>query len=766
MKTRTLGILVLSLFLCGGAFAGQAGAEREGGARELTVSSISDYTVRITVGAQGLMAKPGPLAEDLILEPRDWPQPLARIKGTEEQSLALKNLVVKVKSSPLSVVVTLKNGTPVQELSIDANSGAVRFFLGKGSLFGLGGGGLQFDKRGLFDAMDNGHRDGEYNLFGSRVPIPFLIGTDGWALFFHLPYNAAFDLRGSRGRFVPKSRPEIKAESPFPLDVFIIACEKPERALFEFTGLTGRSVMPPKWALGYMQSHRTLEGPEAIVKEAETFRQKQLPCDTMIYLGTGYCPSGWNLGHGSLEFNPTMFDDPPAILNKLHGLNFRVVLHKNNAPISLHGEFPGDGRDTSPDSVANYWARHKQVFVLGIDGWWPDDGDELPIDPRLIRHMIYFKGPLADRPDERPFSLHRTGYAGMQRFGGWVWSGDVYSLWETLAAHVGVALNFSLSASPFWGTDIGGFFCTKDLTGELYVRWFQFGAFCPVFRSHGRVWHLRLPWGWNTGEVGPNEIVPTQLGTGLPDPSELHNAGVEPICKKYMELRYQLMPYLYSAVREAHDSGMPIMRALWLHYPDDPRAVQCGDEYLWGRDMLVVPITQKGVTQRRVYLPQGVWYDFWSNRQLEGGQSLTRYVDLSTMPLYVRAGTILPFAPVRQFVSQPVTEPLTLRVYTGADGRFVLYDDDGQSLQYLSGKAEWISIAWADKERSLVIEREAESGLKGPGTRTLRIVLLPENKTQDVEFTGERKEIKFEGPALRPGNSVTPAEFIKIRSAY
>ena len=184
-------------------------------------------------------------------------------------------------------------------------------------------------------------------------------------------------------------------------------------------------------------------------------------------------------------------------------------------------------------------------------------------------------------PEARPYALHRNGYAGMQRYAAFLWSGDVYSTWETLRTHVPIAINTALSGIPYWGTDTGGFVPTRELTGELYVRWFQFSAFCPLFRSHGRTWKLRLPWGWNTGELGPNEIR-TYGDASNPDASELHNTEVEPICRKYLELRYRLMPYLYSAVRECCLTGLPIIRALWLHYPDDPAARSRGDEYLCG----------------------------------------------------------------------------------------------------------------------------------------------------------------------------------------
>src|SRR6185295_695389 len=225
----------------------------------------------------------------------------------------------------------------------------------------------------------------------------------------------------------------------------------------------------------------------------------------------------------------------------LHDLNFKLVLHVNRAPRNLYGSFddpltpsrPSLGPSATLSSsdgerdgvrgqrrhILDYWARHRDIFALGVDGWWPDDGDELPLEARLTRHRCYYEGPLQDRPNVRPWSLHRTGYAGSQRYGGWIWSGDTDSKWETLAAHVSIGLNHGLSLSPFWGSDTGGFYPTPELTGELYARWFQFSTFCPSFRSHGRTWKLRLPWGWNTGEFGPKEHPERQH----PDPAELRN---------------------------------------------------------------------------------------------------------------------------------------------------------------------------------------------------------------------------------------------------
>src|SRR5262249_21794251 len=198
--------------------------------------------------------------------------------------------------------------------------------------------------------------------------------------------------------------------------------------------------------------------------------------------------------------------------------------------------------------------------------------------------------------------------------------------------------------------------------------------------------------------------------TRRPAPAELHNAAVEPICKQYLELRYRLLPYNYALVREACDTGLPPMRALWLHYPNDPAAVKLGTEYLWGREMLVAPVDEKGMTERKLYLPEGDWYDFWTNEKQAGKREVVRKVDLATMPLYVRAGAVLPLDPVRQYTAEPTTESTTIRVYPGKDGDCRLYDDDGTSLGYTKGQFTRTKLTWDDKARKLTIEQDGTAG--------------------------------------------------------
>jgi alpha-glucosidase/alpha-D-xyloside xylohydrolase len=497
------------------------------------------------------------------------------------------------------------------------------------------------------------------------------------------------------------------------------------------------------------------------------FREKHLPCDALIYLGTGYCPNGWNTGHGSLTFNTNAFNHPAEQVQALHDLDFKIILHVNRAPRNLFGAFSDppltsslsssetEGRARGrPMHIRDYWARHHDLLELGVDGWWPDDGDELPLEARLTRHRCYYEGPLQDRPNVRPWSLHRTGYAGSQRYGGWIWSGDINGRWETLAAQVAVGLNHGLSLTPFWGTDTGGFYPSTELTGELYARWFQFSTFCASFRSHGRTWQLRLPWSWNSGEFGPIEHGPADqerrgyTGDRLNPPqhpprAELRNPEIEPIARNYLELRYRLLPYNYTLAREACDTGLPMMRALWLHYPGDPEAVKLGNEYLWGRDFLVAPVVEKGLTVRRVYLPEGIWHDWWTGRRVEGKQWIERPVDLATLPLYVRAGAIIPLDPVRQFTGQTVSDPTTVRVFPGANGAFTLYDDDGRGLGYRDGsdpKMVWIRFRWDDAVRRLTLEPDSRMKKWPGGTRVFSV--------EAVGSQGEPKRVEFHGESV------------------
>ncbi len=703
---------------------------------EVQIVSLSPHTFRLSI----LPVKNGQVSSipfNGSLVRSSWPGPIAKLRGeASAQTIKLGSLALQVSAHPLTFTVVKAKGETVQTLIWDQQSGVVGFVTGDSPLLGLGEGGPQFDRRGSTDPMIGGQGGYKLATHGGRVPIPWVIGTSGWAMFFNQPFGT-FDFTGPQNKFLPSS-----PDTALPLDIFLTVASDPAIIMAEYARLTGHPEMPPLWSFGYQQSHRTLARRDEILAEAKTFREKKLPCDGLIYLGTGFCPSGWNTANGSFAWNSRVFPDPKEMIEELHKEHFRVALHAVILSDKLRGTVraPCELSQFDEQEASCYWNAHRKDFAMGVDGWWPDEGDPLDISSRLVRNRMYWEGPQLDRPNERPFALHRNGYAGMQRYASFLWSGDVYSTWETLKIQVPIGINTSLTGIPYWGTDIGGFVPTKEFTAELYLRWFQFGAFCTLFRSHGRTWKLRLPWGWNTGDPGPVEIN-NYNGAAIPDPSQLHNAQVEPICRKYLELRYRLLPYLYSAVRECSTTGMPVMRALWLHYPDDARAAACGDQYLFGKNLLVAPVVEKGATTRQVYLPRGSWYDFWTGEPIQGGREISRDVSLDIMPLYVRAGSILPLGPNKQYTTERVDQPLSVSIYPGTDGSFLLYEDDGTSFNYRKGEWMGIQMAWNDSQRCLALGLAAGSRMLPPVRRNIEIKLRQSIKT--VMFDGNPIKVSF-----------------------
>lgn len=684
------------------------------------------------------------------------------------------NLQVEVKPSPLSIIVRNAKEQVLQQLSLNDN-GEMSFKLDDRPVLGMGEGGpqperganwrelpIEFDRRGRFHRMVPRWQGGVY---GTRNPVAMLIGTQGWGLFVVTPW-VRVDMRDKdHGTFIPwdpnektdttNERPaygtsfEDRDKGIQPMenivpglyDVFVFDTHNPVVFMKELSLITGPAVLPPKWAMGYMQSHRTLQDDTQMLGIVDSFRAKKIPLDAVIYLGTGFTPRGWNKRQPSFEFNPEVYKhDPVSVLSDMHKRNVKVVvhmvpLHRDKLP-TLQGNIPArPGEPIDASHLTNYWAPHAPLMKAGIDGFWPDEGDWFNLFERIKRHQVYYQGPLSTLPNVRPWSLHRNDHLGIAQWGGWVWSGDPLSSWRTLEGQVAVGINHSLSVSPFWGSDIGGFGSNEELTGELYARWFQFGAFCSSFRAHGKTWWTRLPWGWGLDSLGPIE------DRRYPLVSELKNPKIEPVAKKYAELRYQLLPYNYTLAWEARNSGLPMMRALWLHYPTDEKVQGMGSEYLWGRDLLIAPVFEKGATSRTVYLPAGDWYDWWTGEKHSGGQSVTRSVDLSIMPIYARAGAIIPVDPIRQYTSQPITEPTTLRVYSGANGDFTLYDDDGISQDYLKGKSTRIRISYNNSNKKLTIE--PATGNQGAVQKEFNIVLYPSGSQQKVNYKGSRIEVQL-----------------------
>lgn len=688
------------------------------GALDLLLTAFSPNILRISISPAD---DPPRLGELGVLDRSDLPAlaPAGRVKP---QQIPWGSYTIHITHSPLRIAV-FEAGTLRQQIHFDLDSTDIRIPI-SGPVFGMGEGVHPFDRRGTRDPMINGQHSPDLETFGSRVPIPWLISPDAWGVFIGQPSASVMEISQTEARFRANEATSTR-------NVYLLIADTPADVLHSYAALTGYPHLPPLWSFGYQQSHRTVTSPEEILSVAQTFRTKKLPCDALIYLGTGFCPSGWNTGHGSFTFNQNVFPEPEKQLAQMHDLNLKVILHMV-PPGNLHGHLTDTGTAAAePGDVTTYWQRHLPLLKLGVDGWWPDEGDRLSVYSRLERNQMYWEGGREAQPTKRPFALHRNGYAGLQRFG-WLWSGDTFSTWAALRAQIMVGINIGLSGIPWWGTDTGGFVPTLEFTPELFVRWFQFSAFCPSFRSHGRAWKLHLPWGWNLSTAEPKEI-DTPWAATWPPAADLHRPDVESICRKFLELRYQLLPYLYSAADQTHRTGIPVIRALWLATPSDPRTHLIDDTYLWGDHILVAPIYTRAATSRTVYLPRGRWWNFWTLEQLEGSREITAGATLDSMPLFVRAGAILPIDPVRQYSAQPTTQPTTLRIYPGADGTFTWYQDDGDSFAHEHGAFLRVSCTWNDAQRTLTLTRDPAGTLQPLQPLQAELVGTPTRKPFTLE---------------------------------
>ena len=367
---------------------------------EIQIAPVSEHTFRLTIFPIEASAKAEQVAavpDDGSLVQPSWGAPLANLRGPERVSVVkIGDFRVHASANPVMITIESAKAQTLQQLKVDEATGALTFQIGNSPLLGLGEGGAQFDRRGALDKMRSGQGGYKLQTHGGRVPIPWLIGTSGWAMFVHYPYGV-FDLTGSEGKFLPAN-----PESALPLDLFLIFAGEPATIMAEYARLTGHPEMPPLWSFGYQQSHRTLASREEIIEEAKTFREKKLPCDAMIYLGTGFCPSGWNTVNGSFEWNSNVFPDPGKIIEELHQEHFHVVLHSVIETDKLRGTVR-DQCKTNPadmEQASCLWDAHRKDFAMGVDGWWPDEGDPLDIASRLVRNRMYWEGAQLDRPND------------------------------------------------------------------------------------------------------------------------------------------------------------------------------------------------------------------------------------------------------------------------------------------------------------------------------------------------------------------------------
>lgn len=550
--------------------------------------------------------------------------------------------------------------------------------------------------------------------------------------------------------------------------------------------LTGKSEMMPKWAYGFWQSRQRYNTSAEIIDVVEKYRSLNIPLDNIVLDWRYWRDDEW----GSHKFDATRFPDPTALIDKVHAnhANFMISVWPKFYPTTdNYKEFAAKGlvyqgnlrqgntdwvgpgyKSTyydpyAPEGRKIFWRQiEERLAKHGVDAWWadasePDMHSNLSIPERidtmgptaigpaalyfnsypLMNARAFYDGWSAYKPDVRPFLLTRSGFAGLQRYGAAIWSGDVASRWYDLRAQISAGVNASMSGLPNWTHDIGGFALedrystatpkAADLAEwrELNLRWFQFGAFSPLFRSHG--------------EAPFREIYEIS-----PEGSPMRASMVW-----YDQLRYRLMPYIYTLGADTYVKDGSIMRGLAMDFPADTTARKIDDQYLFGDAFLVAPVTKYKARTRSVYFPgTALWYDFSTGASYRGGTRASVPAPFERMPLFVRAGAIVPMGPVTQYVDAARDAPLTVTVYTGANGRFSLYEDDGRSTEYKAGAFSRIPLAYDDKTGAVTIGAREGKGWAGmPTARTIRVKWVVPGKPVGDD-TADDAQVSYTGAAI------------------
>ena len=613
------------------------------------------------------------------------------------------------------------------------------------------------------------HEENVLNLRGTmqylyqqhmKAVVPVLVSSRGYGILFDAACEMEFH-DDEEGSFV-------KLDAVRQLDYYVIVGPEFDDIVAGYRELTGRVPMLPRWAFGYCQSRECYETQRELVGIVEEYRRRELPLDLIIQ-DWKYWPTGW----GIKEFDSERYPDPAAMCERIHDLNAHVMLsiwpiirgdHPEAKAMQESGFMLEDNRvydAWSEAARAEYWRyADENLFRHGIDAWWcdctePVEADwngEVKLPPRerrdkniaaqrnllgrervssysLLHSRGIYENQRRTTEAKRVLNLTRSSYAGQQRYATVTWSGDVAARWEVLAQQIPAGLNFTATGCPYWTTDIGAFFvkkkslwfwdgafddgCEDPGYRELYTRWFQYAAFLPMFRSHGTDTPREI---WRFG-----------------DPGEMfHDALV-----KFLHLRYRLQPYIYSLAGMTTQEHYTMMRALAFDFRFDPRALAVKDQYMFGPAFMVCPVTRPmyhgpgaeklddGPRTRPVYLPAGTdWYDFWTDRRYTGGQTIAADAPIDIMPLFVRAGSIVPTGPVVQYTHERLDAEWTVRVYPGADGHFTVYEDSGDGYGYEKGEFATRELRWDDATAALTFG-EREGGFPGMiETRSLKTVIV------------------------------------------
>lgn len=511
----------------------------------------------------------------------------------------------------------------------------------------------------------------------------------------------------------PSTTQEVVWKSEFVtrLDYTFIAGPEFDDIIGEYRRATGVAPMFGRWAYGMWQCKERYKTQQELLDIAAGFRERHIPLDNLVQDWFYWDPHPW----GSHRFDEARYPDIASTIAKLHAENLHLMISvwakfmpdSDNYKAMLKGGYlypalTGEERYYDafhPAARSLYWKQVKSALLdKGVDAWWLDASEpEVPMDkfravetrlgpaaevlngfPLLHTQGVY-QGQRASKAGSRVFILTRSAFAGQQRNAAAVWSGDINGDWPTFRRQVSSGLNFCMSGLPYWCTDIGGFFSRPNTDPdyqELFVRWFEWGAFNPIFRVHGTGTD-KEPWRWGVAN--------------------------ERILVKYDKLRYRLLPYIYSLAWKVNHDGYTMMRGLPMDFRDDPKVYAIDDEFMFGPSLLVAPVTTAGATSRSVYLPRGLWYDFWTGKPVQGGRTVKVRAPLQTLPIFVRAGAVIPVGPVVEYAAHQQGAPLQVWVYPGANGAFTLYDDAGDGYAYEHGAFTTTELKWDDRAHRLVV---------------------------------------------------------------
>lgn len=562
----------------------------------------------------------------------------------------------------------------------------------------------------------------------------------------------------------------LQSESGAGVDYYFIGGENADQVISGYRTVTGKAVLLPKWAMGFWQSRERYKTQEELLTAVKEFRDRKIPLDNIVLDWSYWKEPEW----GSQQFDPARFASPEQMIKTLHNQHVKLMISvwpKFNKGFDVYHDFDKKGflyqrniedgrRDWigkgysntfydafNPKARAAFWdLMNKRLYSKGIDAWWmdatePDMHSNLPVEVRkelmnptyegssttyfnafpLVNAKGVYEGQREQNKTDRVFILTRSAFAGLQRYAAAAWSGDIASRWEDMKSQISAGVNFSLSGMPYWTMDIGGFSVEKryetakgaDLEEwrELNTRWFQFGAFVPLFRAHGQ-----YPF------------------------REIYNIAPEshPAYKSmlyYNQLRYRLMPYIYALAGNTFQQDYTMMRGLMMDFPNDLRASNLNDAYLFGPSLLINPVYKYKAQQRKVYLPEGQgWYDLYTGKYFRGGQELQVVTTYERMPVYVKEGSILPAGPALQYTDEKPADTLTLFVYTGKDATFSLYEDEGGNYNYEKGAFSVINLKYTESTKVLEMS-DRKGSFKGMlPQRSIRVVVISAKKGKALDF--------------------------------